>query len=127
MVVVVVYVEYLYLPELLRGTKKIKLAARETKAQNEHSINLKSSCIQLISPLLSMDYDDILPLKNIMSNSTILGEDFFHFSQSALAYPGKKPSLHLKKKTQTQQLKIATCMTAFSDVIRSKEGRYIFY
>ena len=49
-VVVVVYVEYLYLPELLRGTKKIKLAACETKAQNEHSINLKSSCIQLISP-----------------------------------------------------------------------------
>lgn len=49
-VVVVLYVEYLFLPELLRGAKKIKLAARGAKAQNEHLINLKSSCIQLISP-----------------------------------------------------------------------------
>ena len=48
--VVVLYVEYLYLPELLRGTKKIKLAACEAKAQSEHLINLKSSYIQLMFP-----------------------------------------------------------------------------
>ena len=48
--VMAVYVEYLYLPELLRRTKKIKLAPCETEAQSEHLINFKSSCIQLMFP-----------------------------------------------------------------------------
>ena len=64
-----------------------------------HSTHVPLSLVWIMMVYLS---PDILPLKNIMSNSTILGEDFFCLSQSALAYPEKSPSFIKKKKRKKE-------------------------
>lgn len=75
-----------------------------------------------------MDYDGIsFPWHSSFEKYYVkfnnLGGGFLPSQSKCPGIPWKKPLFH--KIDSNSQLKRATCMTAFSDVIRSKERRYI--